>query len=161
MILKQTVELEMADFPESRSTIAPPFYAIQVDIAMGFPAKSSSDSKKPISASAVVIVCLLTSATGIHVIEKTSTQDVVQALERHSSRYGVPAKVFVDSGSQLVKLADASFSLKDIHHSGLHGQRFDLTIATPKAHQAQGRVEAKVKQVRKCSRFFPLLPKTG
>jgi hypothetical protein len=147
-MLKRTVELELADFPEPRTTIAPPFYAVQLDIAMGFPLVQPSLVKKPQTASAVVIVCLLTSATSIHVIEKETTADVLSALERHASRYGVPAKIFVDSGSQLVKLKDARFSIQDIQRNGLNGVQIEVIVATPKAHQAQGRVEAKVKTVR-------------
>jgi hypothetical protein len=43
-MLKKTVELELADFPRARTTIAPPYYAIMVDIAMGFKARPTKDS---------------------------------------------------------------------------------------------------------------------
>jgi hypothetical protein len=60
----------------------------------------------------------------------------------------MPAAVYVDSGTQLEKLQDTSFKLRDVE-SGLRGNvSFKLTVATPKAHQAQGRVESKIKQVR-------------
>jgi hypothetical protein len=77
-MLKKTVELELADFPRARTTIAPPYYAIMMDIAMGFKAR-------PMFIHALVMVCLLTSATSIHVIEGLTTQSVVMALERHST----------------------------------------------------------------------------
>jgi hypothetical protein len=129
--------------------IAPPFYAVQIDIAMGFKAKHCNLSlRKTFQVYALVVVCLLTSATNVLALDGLSTATVVQALERHASRYGVPASVYVDSGTQLEKLQDASFKLRDVESRMRGGSKFKLTVATPKAHQAQGRVESKVKQVR-------------
>ena len=154
LILKQTVGLELADIHNARTTIAPPFYSCMMDIAMGFKARPTKDSRKSIVVHAIVIVCLLTSATSIHVIEGLTTQSVVMALERHSSRYGVPAQIFVDSGTQLEKLRDTSFSLRDIRSWESEGMRFSITVSTPKAHEQQGRVEAKIKIVRKMLQTF-------
>ena len=98
---KKAVGLELADIHNARTTIAPPFYYCMMDIAMGFKARPTKDSRKSIVVHAVVIVCLLTSATSIHVIEGLTTQSVIMALERHASRYGVPAHIYVDSGTQL------------------------------------------------------------
>ena len=148
LMLKEVVALELADFPVARTTIAPPFWAVQVDIAMYFNAKPRITSKKTFSCHALVIVCLLTSATNIHVLEGLTTQAVIQALERHASRFGVPAQMFVDSGTQLEKLQDAQFQLRDVCLT-MGTQRFNVTVVTPKAHQQQGRVEAKVKNIRK------------
>jgi len=148
IMLKNVVDLELADFPSVRTTVAPPFWAVQLDIAMSFSAKPVLASKKTFNCHALVIVCLLTSATNIHVMEGLTTQAVIQALERHSSRYGVPAQMYVDSGTQLEKLQDARFQLRDVGIL-LGAQKFTITVATPKAHQQQGRVEAKVKGIRK------------
>jgi hypothetical protein len=146
--LKKVVALELADFPVARTTIAPPFYAIQLDIAMGFSARSTLKSTKTFRAHSVVIVCLLTSATNILVIDGLTTQAVVQALERHAARYGVPGHVFVDAGTQLEKLQDTSFNLRDVEARGYEGVKFKLTVCAPKAHHQHGRVEAKIKRVR-------------
>jgi hypothetical protein len=148
ILLKQVVGLELADIHPARTTIAPPFYAVQMDIAMGFKARPTNDSRKSFTAHALVVVCLLTSATSIMVIDGLTTQTVVMALERHASRYGMPAQVFVDSGTQLEKLNDTHFSIRDVNGWESHGKRFTVTVATPKAHEQQGRVEAKIKIVR-------------
>ena len=37
---------------------------------------------------------------------------MVQALERHASRHGIPAVIFVDNGTQLKTLSQAKFSLE-------------------------------------------------
>jgi hypothetical protein len=102
------------------------------------------------------MVCLLTSATSIHVIEGLTTQSVVMALERHSTRYGVPAHIFVDAGTQLEKLQDTSFSFKAIEGWCTSGSTFTVTVATPKAHEQQGRVEAKIKVLRDLLQTFSL-----
>ena len=71
------------------------------------------------------------------------------ALERHGSRYGMPAHIYVDSGTQLEKLGDTQFLLRDINSWESQGKRFTVTVATPKAHEQQGRVESKIKVVSK------------
>jgi hypothetical protein len=124
------------------------------DIAMGFKARPTKDSRKCFTAHALVMVCMLTSATSIHTIEGLTTQSVIMALERHSSRYGVPAHVFVDSGTQLEKLQDTSFLLRAVEGWNTTGSTFTITVATPKAHHQQGRVEAKVKVLRDMLQTF-------
>jgi len=148
LMLKEVVELELADFPTARTTVAPPFWSVQLDIAMSFLAKPRNNARKTFPCHALVIVCLLTSATAIHVLEGLTTQTVIQALERHAARFGVPAHMYVDSGTQLEKLQDASFRLRSVYLE-LGSQRFTITVVTPKAHQQQGRVEAKVKVIKK------------
>jgi hypothetical protein len=49
----------------------------------------------------------------------------------------------------LEKLRDTHFSLRDLSGSVAVGKRFQLTVATPKAHEQQGRVERKIQVVRK------------
>jgi hypothetical protein len=154
LMLRRTVELELADLHSARTTIAPPFYAVMMDIAMGFKARPTKDARKCFTVNALVIVCLLTSATSIHVIEGLTTQSVVMALERHSTRYGAPAHVFVDAGTQLEKLQDTSFSLRAIEGWSSTGSTFSVTVATPKAHQQQGRVEAKIRVLRDMLQTF-------
>ena len=149
ILLKQVVGLELADIHPMRTTIAPPFYAVQMDIAMGFKARPTNDSRKSFTAHALVVVCLLTSATSIMVLDGLTTQTVVMALERHASRYGMPAHIFVDSGTQLEKLGDTHFSLRDLNGCVSRGKTFTVKVVTPKAHEQQGRVESKIKIVRK------------
>ena len=149
LTLKLVVGAELADLHQMRVTIAPPFYAIMADIAMGFKAKPTATHRKCFNANALVVVCLLTSATSIMVLDGLDTQAVVMALERHASRYGVPGHVFVDAGTQLEKLKSTEFSLRDMSGRIATEKRFSVTVATPKAHEQQGRVEAKIKVIRR------------
>ena len=59
----------------------------------------------------LVIVCIVT-GTNILALEGLETVDVVQALERHTSRHGIPAVIFVDNGTHLKTLSQARFFLE-------------------------------------------------
>jgi hypothetical protein len=146
--LKILVDKELADFPLCRTAVAPPFYYMMMDIAMAFKAKPYKDARRTMPAHALVMVCLLSSATDIMVIDGLSTQAVVLALQRHAARYGMPAEIYVDPGTQLHKLNDAFFDLRDVNHHVFQDQRFKVTTSAPKAHQAQGRVERRIRTIR-------------
>jgi hypothetical protein len=148
LMAQRTVALELAQFPLARTTVAPPFWSVQLDIAMSFKAKPTITSRKTFPCHALIIVCLLTSATNILTMDGLTTQAVVQAIERHAARYGIPGHLYVDSGTQLEKLQDANFQLRDVQMN-IAAHRFQVTVAVPKAHQQQGRVEAKIKVMRK------------
>jgi len=148
LMARQTVDLELGDFPLARTTVAPPFWAVQLDIAMSFRGRANLSSKKSFPCNALIIVCLLTSATNILAMDGLTTQAVVMALERHAARYGMPKHLYVDSGTQLAKLEDARFKLRDVALRTA-GDKFQVTVATPRAHHQQGRVEAKIKVMRR------------
>ena len=115
MIAKKTLELRMSHHPSARTHITPPFYHCQMDTVYGFKGQPWKNARTSIPIYALMIVCMLTSATNILVLEGLETQDVVQALERHSSRHGVPAVVYVDNGTQLIALQNTEFSLRDVN----------------------------------------------
>ena len=79
--MKKIVDMELAQYPAVRTTAAPPFWAVQLDIAMSFTAKPTITSRKTFPCHALVIVCLLTSATNILAMDGLTTQAVVQAIE--------------------------------------------------------------------------------
>ena len=148
IIFKKTLDLEMASHSAHRTILSPPFHAVQIDIAYKFKGKPWKNARQTFDVYALVVVCLLSSATSILVLEGLETADVVLALERHSYRYGVPKHVYVDAGSQLVTLQGVTFSLRDVNLE-LH-LKLGLTVkvSNPKSHEERGRVEAKVKVLR-------------
>ena len=87
MIMQKTVDLVMAKHNFARTMIAPCFYNSMCDIAYGFRAKPYQNSRKTYKIYALIVVCMLTSATNILVLESIETQEVVAAIERHSARY--------------------------------------------------------------------------
>ena len=92
---------------------------MMIDVAFGFKGQTFKKSRSVLKFYALVIVCILTGATNILLLEGLQTQDVVQALERHSSRHGIPSEVFVDNGSQLMALKEVEFSIKGRRLSSL------------------------------------------
>ena len=90
IIQKKTSELRMAEHPESQTILAPPFYHAMMDIAFNFSGKTHKKSRIFVKIYALVIVCIMTGATNILALEGLETVEVVQALERHASRHGIP-----------------------------------------------------------------------
>ena len=152
---RKAVELQMAQHPSSRTIIAPPFFNMMIDIAFGFKGQTFKKSRSTLKFYALVVVCILTGATNILLLEGLQTQDVVQALERHSSRHGIPSEVFVDNGTQLMALKDVEFSIRDIDCQLYRSMGIRVHDSTAKSHEERGRVERKIRSVRE------LLEKTG
>ena len=60
----------------------------------------------------------------------------------------MPGELFVDSGTQLVNLQNVEFDLRSVDGFQLKGMAFKVTVANPKAHHEQGRVERRIKVLR-------------
>ena len=141
--------MEMASHPEPRTTLAPAFYNSQADIAYGLKAKPHINATSTIKIYALVIVCSLTTAVDILVIESLRTQEVVAAIMRHSSRYGLPSSIRVDNGSNLVSLQSAQFQTQDLDLSLSRQAGIRIDVSAAKAHESNGRVERKIRDIRK------------
>ena len=96
------------------STIASPFYNTLINLAYSFKGQSYKRARSTIKLYALVFVCILTGATNILVWEELETQDVIHALDCHSSKYGVPGELFIDNGTQLKALEHAKLSIRDL-----------------------------------------------
>jgi hypothetical protein len=148
LILKKTVELEMQKHAFPRTMIAPPFYNSMIDIAYGFPGIPYKNARKRVHVYALVIVCILTGATNIIALEGIETQDIILAIETHSSYYGVPAEVFIDNGTQLKAMEHASFSITDLEAYVYDSVGMKVTVSAAKSHEERGRVERKIGLIR-------------
>ena len=148
IISKKTIELELAKHHSARTLIAPVFYTVQIDIVFGFKSELFKGSRKRGKIYALVFVCLLISATNILAIENIETQSVIGALERHAARYGMPAEIYVDNGSQLAAIDKYRVSLRDIDMQMYDSRGVRVILSTAKSHEERGRVEAKVKLLR-------------
>ena len=149
LIAKRTLELRMLNHPAARNTIAPPFYISQVDTVFGFSAQFFKNARRTIKVYALIICCLFTGATNILTLESLSTRDVLQALERHATRYGMPAILYIDNGTQLMALSNASFILKDLRTLAFDSYSMDVRVSNAKSHEERGRIESRVKIMRK------------
>merc|ERR1712121_294423 len=124
---------------------APPFYISQVDTVFGFSAQFFKGARRTIKVYALIICCLFTGATNILTLESLSTRDVLQALERHAARYGMPAIIYIDNGTQLMALSNASFNLKDLKDQARDSHAMDIRVSNAKSHEERGRIESRVK----------------
>jgi len=142
------VELKMDSHPAARTTIAPPFYCSMIDIAYGFAGRAYKRARTRTKVYALVFCCILSGATNILALEGIETSDVVQAIERHSSRHGVPSELYVDNGSQLKTLENATFSVRDVDARVYDSLGIKVYVSNAKAHEERGRVERKIRSLR-------------
>ena len=144
----KTVELKMANHACEQALIATPFYAIQLDIAYGFSAVPWKKARSKLTLYALVVVCLLSSATSILSLEGIETQDIVAALEHHSSRYGVPGIIYTDNGTQLAVLSSTVFTPQSLENELKERLDVKVIVSCPKAHEERGRVERRIGLIR-------------
>ena len=148
IIRKKTLEHEMSDHSSYRFTLAPAFCFSMMDLAQPFKAKTRFSGRQTMSVPALVIVCILTGATSLLMMEDWSSSSLILALERHSSRYGVPSVIWVDCGSQMLTLKDLQFDIRTQTDSIKRVTSIEVVVAPPKSHSHQGRVERKILHVR-------------
>ena len=82
-------------------------------------------------------------------IENLETTDVLQAIERHAFRHGMPKRLYVDNGTNLVALQHATFSIRDLDTHLHDSYGVQVIVSNAKSHEERGRVEARVKILRK------------
>ena len=146
-MLLRTLRVEMSSVSQMQVTLAPSFYAAQVDMAGPFFARQG---RSKVKLWAVIFVCCLTSAVSIQVAEDYSTKAFVSALLRHSSRYGYPCHLLPDRGSQLVSGSEgAKFDFRDLQQVLHKDRRFTVSLSAVKSHEEHGKVERKIQVVRR------------
>ena len=148
IIRKKSVELRIANHPEVRTTICPPFYTVAVDTVFGFSAQWYPGSKRVSKAYALAIVCIFTGAVNILTMDGLCTRDVLSALERHSDRYGAPGIIYVDQGSQLIALSQSKFVLRNMAHNLSDNHAVEVRVFNAKNHEGNGRCESRVRLLR-------------
>ena len=148
LLSSKTVQVKMHDLPREKTVICPPFFNIQADIAYGFVGRPFYKARTNIKLYALVLVCINTNATNILCLENISTQEVTNALLRHSCRYGLPQTIFIDNGSQLISLESAEFSIRDLDLNLWDSKGVHVVVSRPKAHSDRGKVEVRIRLLR-------------
>ena len=143
-LLKKTIQVQVGKQNELSYTMAPIFYSCQIDIACSFNSYGlNTRVTKP--AFFMIFVCMVSNAVSITVLEDLTTDSVVCAIDRHSSRYGYPKYLLPDLQSSFAKLEDLRVCFRDIQ-GHLHRQhKVILDFCTPLNHCEHGKVEARVK----------------
>ena len=147
--MKKVSEVKMSTHSEAGTVLAPPFHASMADIGYGFKEKPFKGAKTELKVYTLVIVCLLSGACNILAMEGCKTQDVVASIERHSPRYGVPGHIYIDNWTQLKALKHYLMSLRDVHAQVQDSLGIKVVVSTAKAHSERGRVECKIRSLRK------------
>ena len=148
LLKKKLLEFEMANHSSLRFNIAPPFCFSMIDLAQHFKCKTRWVGRQTFNIPALVMVCILTGAVAIYMCEDWSSDSLLQALERHAGRFGVPSILHVDSGSQMISLQEATFDLKALSGHVKQKMSCEVVVAPPKSHSHQGRVERKILHMR-------------
>ena len=93
---------KMGDMKRHRFQTAKPFTSIFVDLAGPFRAFDSIKRRTTGKVWCLVVSCTYTRAVSLFALENQSADAVVNALDRHKSRYGQFLQVFSDLGTNLV-----------------------------------------------------------
>ena len=145
------LQAEMAPVHQNRLTIAPPFYHCQIDLAGPYQAICEHNHRSTVKVWAMVFKDPATGAIAIHALSKMDTDAVVLAILRFSHRFGFPAVLYLDAGTQLIKAAKKSeIKFADITRTlnSRHQISIEHEIGPTQAHNWQGSVERSIKDMK-------------
>ena len=146
---KRTIAVEMGPVSQHNLTIAPAFFASQVDLAGPFLSYSNHYKRTTVKIWLVIFCCSTTSSTNIKVMEDYSTTSFIQAFTRFSCDVGYPSILLCDEGSQLVKACqEMNLNFRDIQHK-LHKEvNVQFEVCPVGGHNEHGKVERRIKEVK-------------
>ena len=145
------IEAAMGPQSESRMCIAPAFYAAQVDLFGPITAHCAHGRRALVKNYAAVFKCPTTLAVTAFTMEDYSTESFLDAFVRFTARYGVPNRLFIDAGSQLLAACrNAEFSIDDITKTinGDMGVQLDFEVCPVARHEAHSAVERSIRQIK-------------
>lgn len=93
---------QMADLPQERVSIAPPFYNVGVDYAGPFYIHYRIRGKSPTKTYLAIFVCLATKAVHLELASDLTTASFIGAFRRFIATRGLCKKVFSDNGTNFV-----------------------------------------------------------
>lgn len=153
----------MAELPQIRIKLAPPFQHVGVDMAgpyiLKITDKFNMNTRAPtlpdMKGWIAVFVCLVTRAVHLEPTEGMSTDDFLQAYQRFVSRRGNPAIVFSDNGTNFVGAQGELKKFKNVKmweseeiQDFVHAQETEWHFITPSAPHDGGVWKAAVKSMK-------------
>ena len=148
----QTLEAEMGKVHENQLCVAPAFYNVQVDLFGPISSICKHFARREIKAYGVVFKCTTTLAIACYIMDSYDTTSFLDAFHRFCCSYGVPFKVFIDSGTQLLNaFNNFDFSYTDVTKSlnGKSGVRIEYGVCPVADHSSHGIVERSIKEIKK------------
>lgn len=104
----------MADLPASRVTAQRPFYSVGMDYGGPFVVKESRRrGARTYKAYLALFICMAVKAVHLEIVTDISTESFLAALDRFTSRRGIPAKIYTDCGTNFVGAAKQIKTLLD------------------------------------------------
>ena len=122
-----------------------------MDLFGPYPAMCEHNHRSVVKCYGVVFKDPSTSAIAIFMMQNYSTSAFLQAYTRFSSRYGHPAKMFIDAGSQLVKACkDAEFGIIDVANelSSKYQVGIEYQTCPVGGHNQHGAVERSIRDIK-------------
>ena len=151
LLYKNRIDVVMGPLQGVNLCIAPAFYASQIDIFGPYKSYSSANKRATIKVWFLVYCCCTTGAVDIRLLEDYSTDSFVQSFIRFSCRFGYPKYLLPDPGSQLVKgCQEMNYSFIDSKQKLCVEYGTQYMVCPVGAHYVHGKVERKIKQIKKC-----------
>lgn len=145
------VESELGKLDDSRITIAPPFYIVQVDLFGPILARCQHNHRSTVKVWGVVFRDPACAAISVHAMSGYSTDHFLMAYTRFSSHYGHPFKLQIDSGTQLVSACRSmELSIVDItaELSTKYNVGVNYDVCPVGGHNVNGAVERSIRSVQ-------------
>ena len=148
----RALEAEAGKVHPGQLCVAPAFYQVQIDLFGPVSSVSKHFARREIKAYCAVFKCTTTLAIAAFVMDSYDTTSFIDAFHRFSCMYGLPFKVMIDAGSQLVKaFKDFNFSVADLtsNINGRFGVQVEYEVCPVGNHSSHGIVERSIKEVKK------------
>lgn len=146
------LQVEMGKIHQSRLSISPAFFYSQVDIMGPFVAICEHNHRSSVNVYGVIFKCASTTAVATYVMQNYSAEAFIQAYTRHASRYGHAKKLFIDSGTQLLKACkDIEFGTIDVAKAldAKYQVGIEFEVCPVGAHNSNGMVERSIREIKK------------
>ena len=148
----QTLEAEMGKIHENQLCVAPAFYHVQVDLFGPVSSICKHFARRELKAYCVVFKCTSTLAIASYVMDSYDTSSFLDAFHRFCCCYGVPFKVYIDSGTQLLNaFNNFEFSYVDVTKTlnGKSGIKIEFGVCPVSDHSSHGIVERSIREIKK------------
>ena len=149
----KAIDVEMGKLHPTRLSIAPAFYVCQVDLMGPFQAFCEhKPHRSTVKIWVAVYKCVTTCAIMAHVMQSYSASAFLQAYCRFGCKYGHPALMLIDQGTQLVSACEnASISVVDLANQLSTKYEVGLQHSTcpARAHNYNGMVERGIREIKR------------
>ena len=148
----QTLEAEMGKVHPNQLCVAPAFFNVQIDLFGPVSSICKHFARREIKAYCVVFKCTTTLAVAAYVMDSYDTSSFLDAFHRFSCCYGIPHKIYIDSGTQLLSaFNNFEFSAVDITQTlnGKLGVKIEYEVCPVADHSSHGMVERSIREIKK------------